>query len=308
VETERERAFIAIHRDSYPRIYKFVRRRVESAELAEELAADVFRVVWQKWGDQPPRTDIAFLLTVARNLIGNAYRSRDRLQALQAKLRASAELRSGAEFEDLLVHDAMAALRDSERDILQLAYWDTDATGQATFEHPPGWTVSEAPQTIGEGSYNTVEVKNSAGKTMSTLHLVYDATGGPVCTNPKPFETIDSVVVDIPQKAAKLKEFARGPSAFVFRVIEGDKVYGSMALADGDLAPQTTTCGLYNGILGPDSVPFAHFGDTVWLMADGRNAPLTFDSLAEAEAYMETQEYQDIKRMLVSLALQPAKE
>jgi DNA-directed RNA polymerase specialized sigma24 family protein len=121
VETERERAFIAIHRDSYPRIYKYVRRRVESAEFAEELAADVFRVVWQKWGDQPPRTDIAFLLTVARNLIGNAYRSRERLQALQAKLRASAELRSGAESE----------------------------------------------------------VKNSAGKTMSTLQLVYDATGGP---------------------------------------------------------------------------------------------------------------------------------
>ncbi len=96
---------------------------MESPELAEELAADVFRVVWQKWHDQP-HADIAWLLTVARNLIGNAYRSRDRLVALQAKLRSSAELRSGAESEDLAVHDAMAALRDSERDILQLAYWD----------------------------------------------------------------------------------------------------------------------------------------------------------------------------------------
>ncbi|MBT2523732.1 RNA polymerase sigma factor [Arthrobacter sp. ISL-28] len=123
MESERELAFIAVHRDSYPRVYRFVRRRVESAELAEELAADVFRVVWQKWGDQP-RSDIAFLLTVARNLIGNAYRSRDRLLALQAKLRAAAELRSGAESEDLVVHDALAALRASERDILQMAYWD----------------------------------------------------------------------------------------------------------------------------------------------------------------------------------------
>jgi RNA polymerase sigma factor (sigma-70 family) len=123
VASERELAFIAVHRDSYPRVYRYVRRRVESPELAEELAADVFRVVWQKWHDQP-RSDIAWLLTVARNLIGNAYRSRDRVVALQAKLRASAELRSGAESEDLVVHDAMAALRDSERDILQLAYWD----------------------------------------------------------------------------------------------------------------------------------------------------------------------------------------
>ncbi|MBT2523731.1 hypothetical protein [Arthrobacter sp. ISL-28] len=182
----------------------------------------------------------------------------------------------------------------------------TDATGQATFEHPLGWTVSEAPQTIDGGSYNTVEVKNAAGKTMSTLQLVYDGAGGPMCPDPKPYQTLDSVVVDIPQKAAKLKEFARGPSAFVFRVIQGDKVYGSLALTDGDLAPKPTTCGLYNGILGPDNVPFAHFGDAMWLMADGRDAPLTFNTVAEAKSYMQTQEYQDIKRMLISLALHPA--
>ena len=182
----------------------------------------------------------------------------------------------------------------------------TDATGQATFEHPLGWTVSQTPQTIDGGSYNIVEVKNTAGKTMATLRLVYDATGGPVCPDPKPYQTLDSVIVDIPQKAAKLREHPQGPSAFVFRVIQGDKVYGSLALTDGDLAPQTTTCGLYNGILGPDNVPFAQFGDTVWLTADGKDAPLTFDSVAEAKAYMGTQEYKNLKRMLVSLALQPA--
>jgi hypothetical protein len=183
----------------------------------------------------------------------------------------------------------------------------TDATGQATFEHPVGWTVSQMPQTIDGGSYNIVEVKTAAGKTVSTLRLVYDVTGGPVCPAPKPYQTLDSVVVDIPQKAAKLKEHPQGPSAFVFRVIQGDKVYGSLALADGDLAPQPTTCGLYNGILGPDNVPFAHFGDTVWLTSDGQGAPLTFDSVAEAKAYMATQEYRDTKRMLISLALKPAK-
>lgn len=183
----------------------------------------------------------------------------------------------------------------------------TDATGQATFEHPLGWTVSQAPQTIDGGSYNIVELKNAARKTMATLRLVYDVAGGPVCPAPKPYQTLDSVLVDIPQKAAKLREHPQGPSAFVFRVIQGDKVYGSLALTDGDLAPQTTTCGLYNGILGPDNVPIAQFGDTVWLTADGKAAPLTFGSVAEAKAYTGTQEYQDIKRMLISLALQPVK-
>ena len=121
--SERELAFVAIHKDCYPRVYRFVRRRVESAEMAEELAADVFRVVWQKWGDEP-RTDIAWLLTVARNLVGNAYRSRDRQQALQDKLRATAVAGRGADSENVAVQDAMAQLRDKDRDILQLAYWD----------------------------------------------------------------------------------------------------------------------------------------------------------------------------------------
>jgi hypothetical protein len=179
----------------------------------------------------------------------------------------------------------------------------TDATGQAAFELPVGWTVSETPDSGGEGAFNAVEVKNSAGKTMATLKLVYDGAGGPVCPTPKPFFTLDSVVVDIPQKAAKLKENPSGPSAFVFRVVQGDKVYGSMALTDVALAPDTTTCGLYNGILAPDDVPFAHFGDALWLTPDGQDAVLTFDTLAEAKAYMGTQEYQDIKRMLISLSL-----
>ncbi|MDZ4092225.1 MAG: sigma-70 family RNA polymerase sigma factor [Arthrobacter sp.] len=121
--SERELAFIAIHKDSYPRVYRFVRRRVESAEVAEELASDVFRVVWQKW-DEEPRTDLAWLLTVARNLVGNAYRSRDRQQALQDKLRAAAVVSGGEDSGNVAVQDAMAQLRDKDRDVLQLAYWD----------------------------------------------------------------------------------------------------------------------------------------------------------------------------------------
>ena len=127
--SERELAFIAIHKDSYPRVYRFVRRRVESADIAEELAADVFRVVWQRWGDEP-RSDMAWLLTVARNLVGNAYRSRDRQQALQDKLRAAAVVRGGEDSENVAVQDALAQLRDKDRDILQLAYWDELGTAE----------------------------------------------------------------------------------------------------------------------------------------------------------------------------------
>ncbi|WP_457965765.1 sigma-70 family RNA polymerase sigma factor [Arthrobacter sp. D1-29] len=121
--SERELAFIAIHKDNYPSVYKFVRRRVESADLAEEIAADVFRVVWQKWADSSQK-DLPYLLTVARNLVGNAYRSRDRRQALLDKLRTAVVQRFGDASENVAVQDAMMRLREQDRDVLQLAYWD----------------------------------------------------------------------------------------------------------------------------------------------------------------------------------------
>lgn len=123
VLSERELAFIAVYRDSYPRIHKYVLRRVDDAELAQELAADVFRVAWQKW-DGAVSTEIPWLFTVARNLIGNAYRGRDRQKALHDKLMVSPAAESWGTSDDASVEDAMMALREKDRDILQLAYWD----------------------------------------------------------------------------------------------------------------------------------------------------------------------------------------
>ena len=123
VLSERELAFIAVYKDSYPRIHKYVLRRVDDAELAQELAADVFRVAWQKW-DGTGSTEMAWLFTVARNLIGNAYRGRDRQKALLDKLMVSSVEDSWETSDDASVEDAMMALREKDRDILQLAYWD----------------------------------------------------------------------------------------------------------------------------------------------------------------------------------------
>ena len=123
VLSERELAFIALYKDCYPQVHRYVLRRVEDPELAQELAADVFRVAWQKW-DGSDATEIAWLLTVTRNLIGNAYRARDRHRALQDKLKLSSVQDSIADTGHTAVEEALLALRDKDRDILQLAYWD----------------------------------------------------------------------------------------------------------------------------------------------------------------------------------------
>ena len=179
----------------------------------------------------------------------------------------------------------------------------TDATGQATFELPVGWGVTENPHIIAGDPYNTITVTNAAGKKVSTLQMYYDQAAGYTCPVAKPVSTLDAVVLDIPQKAAKKP--GGGPSEFAFRVIQSDKVYGTMALNDADVAPEATSCVLYNTIVGPEDVPPVSFGDTWSLQQDGQDAPLTFDTVAEAKAYMGTQEYQDIRRMLVSLSLTP---
>lgn len=187
----------------------------------------------------------------------------------------------------------------------------TDVTGQATFEMPAGWFAVQSPRMIDGKPYSSLSVRNAQNKHMAELIFIYDrAAGG--CAAPKPFTVLDSVDLDIPQKPAKVAEFsgnkgsALGPSRFTFTVVEGDRVYGSVALSEEHELPGTPACSYSNLILGPEDVPLIAFGDVESLMADGSNAPLVFDTVAEARAYMQTQEYQDLKRMLISLSLKPS--
>ena len=121
--SESELAFIALHKDCYPPVYKYVRRRVRDAEVAEELAADVFRVAWQKW-NEASALGLPWLFIVARNLLGNSYRSDERHRALHEKLQATAPALADDGDGDSVVEDAMSALRPTDREILELAYWD----------------------------------------------------------------------------------------------------------------------------------------------------------------------------------------
>jgi len=64
------------------------------------------------------------LFAVARNVIGNAYRGRDRQRALQQRLEAFASVASAPDSDNALVESALLALREKDRDVLLLAYWD----------------------------------------------------------------------------------------------------------------------------------------------------------------------------------------
>lgn len=177
----------------------------------------------------------------------------------------------------------------------------TDSTGQASFEIRPDWAVVESPHMIGGMPFNSLEIRNADNQTISRLDLVYDRTGGP-CGAAAPFTLLDSEPVEIPQRAEDLQR--RGQPRFTFTIVEGAKVYGSMALS-GSAETRQTPCSYTNGISGPEGVPSVYFGDTETLTPDGDRA-LVFGTVAEANAYMQSQEYTDKKRMLTSLTLAPS--
>ncbi len=117
--------FAAVHREHRERVFHFIHRRISSREAADELTNDVFRIAWQRQSDVAQVTP-AWLLSVARNVIGNEYRRRERAQQLMERVRHSVVIaaRNGHGAEQQAVADALLRLREKEREILLLAYWD----------------------------------------------------------------------------------------------------------------------------------------------------------------------------------------
>lgn len=119
-------SFLAIYEAFNPRVLGYVRRRISSDRAAEEITADVFRIAWQKSATIPDPS-IGWLLNVARNLIGNEYRSRERETQLQERLRDSVRLTSQVSGDDgtrAAIAAALERVRDKDREILLLTYWE----------------------------------------------------------------------------------------------------------------------------------------------------------------------------------------
>lgn len=183
------------------------------------------------------------------------------------------------------------------------AVWATfnDSSGQATFEHPADWSVAESVLAAGTGlGYWTsdITVTNAAGKQVARLRTIPQASGTGLPA--LPYQTLDAVNLDIPQAASGGAR--TGPTQFKFRILEGAAVYGALTI-DSSGAPASGKAGqLMSSVRTPEGVPAITFGTGQVLAADGPDA-LTFASVAEAKAYMASQEYQDVKRMLISLEL-----
>lgn len=121
VESARERYFLAAHAACHDKVYRYLRRRTESALAAEDLCADVFRIAWEK---SRPDQELSVLVVfgIARNVLRNHYRSNLRSHALTQQLEMQRADVPVSDDDD--VREALDRLRPEEREVLLLAYWD----------------------------------------------------------------------------------------------------------------------------------------------------------------------------------------
>lgn len=121
VDLEREQRFLAAHAETHDRIYRYFRRRTDSAATSEDLSAEVFRIVWEKSGHGDDLAAIV-IFGVAKNVLRNHDRSMSRSAGLIGALRLERMDGTSAEGSDVL--DGIGLLDPKEREVLLLTYWD----------------------------------------------------------------------------------------------------------------------------------------------------------------------------------------
>lgn len=117
--------FAILFRTRFGSISRFIRTKVDDAALAEDLAIEAFTLAWEKHRAGTTIT-VRWLLTTARNLVGNEYQRRDRMQQLLGRV-AMEELTNvthGADEENEELRLAMSRLRSLDALALRLTYWD----------------------------------------------------------------------------------------------------------------------------------------------------------------------------------------
>jgi RNA polymerase sigma-70 factor (ECF subfamily) len=85
---DREQSFSLLYEAVHPDLLRFVRRRAERPDHAEDVVADAFLVVWRRFEELPrvPEDARAWIFGIARNILLNAQRGEHRRQALGVRL------------------------------------------------------------------------------------------------------------------------------------------------------------------------------------------------------------------------------
>lgn len=117
--------FTHLFRSRFGPIVRFIRAKVGDPALAEDLALEVFTIAWDKYRTGTTITG-GWLLTTARNLVGNEYQRRDREQQLLLRV-ATEELTNESSRDTHSEHEelrlSLSQLRPEDALAIHLTYW-----------------------------------------------------------------------------------------------------------------------------------------------------------------------------------------
>lgn len=173
----------------------------------------------------------------------------------------------------------------------------TTADGQLTFDHPAAWSVKDPAGELPEGGGAFAEVTNEAGKPLATLRT--NMAVGSTCMDRYPYSVLDSE--ELPQLVQgegtpRFMYETRGNSATPGPADTPAAAYGitSVPAPTGDSA----SCIFHFFNWPPTAAMFGAFFNPENNVTPGASS---LPILEQAKKYMETDEYQDIRRMITSL-------
>ena len=130
---EIDAAFEEMYQARYRTVFRYIYQRVNDRELAEDLTSEVFLRAYTKHQLGKP-TKFAWLVTTARNLIGNTYQRRVTEQQHVQRVMFEELVELGEldrQIEDLELKLALLALKPLDALVLQLTYWDGLSASEA---------------------------------------------------------------------------------------------------------------------------------------------------------------------------------
>jgi RNA polymerase sigma-70 factor (ECF subfamily) len=115
----------------YDAVLRYAWRRV-GADAAPDVAAEVFTTAWRRMADVP-RQPLPWLYGVARNVVANHARGRQRADRLLARVPRTTELRDIGDqvTSGSVIRQAWQSLGPGDRELLALIGWEGLTVGEA---------------------------------------------------------------------------------------------------------------------------------------------------------------------------------
>ncbi|MEU8329259.1 sigma-70 family RNA polymerase sigma factor [Micromonospora sp. NPDC048839] len=123
-----EERFTELYRRHHDDVWRYVARRVIGSDVSD-VVAEVFLVAWRRLADVPPASVLPWLYGVARLVLANEARGRQRWRELTLRVAAEPGRSVEDDHADEVISQrdvvtAFAQVSDADQEILRLVAWE----------------------------------------------------------------------------------------------------------------------------------------------------------------------------------------